>query len=166
MTIYTKTGDDGTTSLEKGVRIRKDSVAVEALGTLDECNASIGAAAAHLPGSFAMLKHQLTAIQSSLFEVGASIVGTHPLKGSHLRRLEEWIDAMENVLPPLDHFILPGGHPAGAMLHLARTICRRAERAVVALTTTPEGVLPYLNRLSDYLFVAARTVNVKLGYSE
>lgn len=182
MKLYTKTGDAGETSLFTGERVQKDNVNIGALGEIDGCNCAIGMALASLPAfeTFNGLREQLIIIQHALFDVGAA-VATPKTKApsSKLKKtrfgseatlaLEHWIDAYDKVLPPLKHFILPGGHPAGAALHLARSICRKAERGVVPLFRNDdidEEVLIYLNRLSDYLFIAARRINHLAGSPE
>lgn len=173
MKIYTKTGDKGQTSLYSGQRVQKNDPFIEAVGTVDECNSAIGVAVAHLPKANAKVKYQLETIQHALFDVGAAIATPRTRAiNSKLEKtrfdleaaqcLEQWIDEMESELQPLTTFILPGGHPAGAHLHLARSICRRAERITVPLNQHAEvsdHVLIYLNRLSDYLFVASRYIN-------
>lgn len=180
MKIYTKTGDSGQTSLYTGERVAKNEAIIEAIGSVDECNSSIGVAIAFLPLPCQSVKEQLTRIQHALFDVGAAIA-TPRTRASSLKlektrfdqegteQLEEWIDAMQKELPPLRTFILPGGHPAGSFLHLARSLCRRAERAVVPLkehAEVSEPVFAYLNRLSDYLFVLSRYVNKLLESPE
>ena len=166
--IYTRTGDDGSTGLGNGERAPKDSARVEAYGTVDELNSAIGVfAAAELPTEIANL---LTVIQQSLFDLGGElcIPGTTVIEAETVAQLEESLDAFNADLPPLKDFVLPGGSVAGADCHMARAICRRAERRVCTLarteTVNPESVR-YLNRLSDLLFVLARVVNRK-GASE
>lgn len=182
MKIYTKTGDKGETSLYTGQRVPKNDPFIEAVGTVDECNTSIGIAIAHLPQNdlCAGARQQLTDIQHALFDVGAAIATPRTRANAHKIEktrfddeatsvLEEWIDEMEKNLTPLTTFILPGGHPAGAHLHLARSFCRRAERVVVPLnqhSDVSDHVFVYLNRLSDYLFVASRYVNKLLDSPE
>ena len=175
MKIYTKTGDSGETGFYGGSRIPKDSQRVEALGTVDELNACIGYATSHIQD--AELNALLRRIQNELFDLGADLatLDDHP-KADSLRiasdltsALESEIDRFQAELPPMTHFILPGGSVGGSALHLARTVCRRSERCVVRLANAesinPE-VLRYLNRLSDLLFVLARTVNHRLGEYE
>ena len=176
MKIYTKTGDDGTTGLFGGARVRKDDARVEAYGTVDELNSVIGLArAARLPED---VEEVLGAVQEHLFVAGselATVPGKEeklpmPLLGaSETALLERAIDALEATLPPLTTFILPGGGLGGAALHQARTVCRRAERATLAASreapVRPE-VLVYLNRLSDLLFVAARRANQAAGVAD
>jgi cob(I)alamin adenosyltransferase len=171
--IYTRTGDDGTTALGTGERRKKYDVRVAAYGTLDETNAAIGIARLHCIDD-AALDEALGRIQNDLFDVGADL--TMPGKGkgpggarltvtaAQVTWLESEIDRLNAQLQPLKSFILPGGSAAAAYLHLARTICRRAERLIAELADTPgESVTPevlkYVNRLSDYLFVAARYAN-------
>jgi cob(I)alamin adenosyltransferase len=175
--IYTKTGDDGTTGLFGGKRVAKDSLRIESYGTVDELNSVIGVARAS--GTAGKHDEMLATIQEGLFVLGADLATPHgAMKNFALPRvtpsdiecLERAIDALEEDLPALKNFILPGGTAAGAALHLARTVCRRAERAVVMLHhEEPEtGLLPmqYLNRLSDLLFVLARAVNHAAGVEE
>lgn len=175
MKIYTRTGDKGETSLFTGERVGKNDPFIEAIGTVDECNCCIGAAIAMVgkQPAFAKIKEELETIQHALFDVGAALATPRTRAvNSKLEKtrfdhdatalLEQWIDTMEASLPKLHSFILPGGHPCGAMLHLARSICRRAEREVVPLyrcADVSDHVLVYLNRLSDYLFVLSRYVN-------
>lgn len=175
MKIYTKTGDTGETGLYGGARVPKDEIRVEACGMVDEFNACIGTARCQIRDE--EINAILHRIQNELFDVGADLatIDAHP-KAASMRipptltpELEREIDRFEDQLPPLKNFVLPGGSTGGAAIHLARTVCRRAERCVVALakeeTVNPE-VLIYLNRLSDLLFVLARVVNHRLGESE
>jgi cob(I)alamin adenosyltransferase len=174
--IYTRTGDDGTTALGLGARVPKDALRVDCYGTVDELNSLLGLAlAAPAP---AELEAELRRIQNDLFHLGADLCVTEEQKAAkplprieerHVRALEERIDAWNEELPPLANFILPGGSPAAAALHVARTVCRRAERLLVALARQePVGAwtVPYLNRLSDLLFVQARTANRLAGVEE
>jgi|YelNatPaOPRAMG01_1025707.scaffolds.fasta_scaffold02334_8 cob(I)alamin adenosyltransferase len=178
MKIYTKTGDGGETGLFGGRRVSKADPRVEAYGAVDELNAHLGWAAALL--NEAELHQALRSIQSDLLTVGADLATppgldaalasrTVSLAAGASVRLEALIDRWDAELPPLKHFILPGGSPASAVLHVCRAVCRRAERAVVRLEAgspvNPEVVV-YLNRLSDLLFVLARWVNAKRGVSE
>ncbi len=171
--IYTRQGDDGTTGLANGERRLKFDLRVEAYGTVDETNACIGLARLHT-GDEAELDAMLGRIQNDLFDLGADLAtpeSDKPLRHEPLRiveaqvdRLEREIDTLNAHLSPLRSFVLPGGTPAAAALHLPRTGCRRAERLVVALAQRPEEKLSpvaikYLNRLSDFLFVASRWVN-------
>ena len=175
MKIYTKTGDAGQTSLRWGERIGKDALRVEAYGTVDEANSFIGLGLAQLsPGAQDAVAEMLLRIERELFDVGADLAvppnrekGEQPkVKPEMVAQLEADIDALEAGLDPLRTFILPGGHPAAAALHVARTVARRAERRVVSLMAeepVDPVVLQYLNRLSDYLFVAARAINKATG---
>jgi cob(I)alamin adenosyltransferase len=158
--IYTRTGDDGTTGLGDGSRIDKDSLRVEAFGTVDEANSAIGIVLsfASVPGP---IRNCLTEVQHDLFELGGElcIPGHKAVEMHFVERLENELDGLNADLPPLKEFILPGGSPAAAACHLARTIVRRAERRVNTLAKQEEvrpEVLRYLNRLSDLLFVVAR----------
>ncbi|MBX5014317.1 cob(I)yrinic acid a,c-diamide adenosyltransferase [Rhizobium lentis] len=171
--IYTKTGDDGTTGLASGRRRRKDDLRVEAYGTIDEANSAIGVARLHTSG-LPELDAMLMSIQNDLFDLGADLAtpdtgeppAYEPLRivETQLGRIERDIDRLNAELDPLKSFILPGGSPAAAHLHLARTIARRAERLMVTLARRDgeivgEPALKYINRLSDFLFVAARHAN-------
>jgi cob(I)alamin adenosyltransferase len=174
--IYTKTGDAGETSLFDNTRVSKADARVDAYGEVDELNACLGAARA--AGLGADIGDVLESIQRDLFAVGARLadpasriagrVTKAAVTDAQVQALEETIDRLESELQPLRRFILPGGSPAGAMLHLARTVCRRAERRVVALGPVPADptVVIYLNRLSDLLFVMARAVNRRAGAPE
>lgn len=176
MKIYTKTGDHGETGLFDGTRVSKADARVDAYGEVDEVNSAIGLARAHCAD--AGIAAVLVALQRDLHAVGAVLADPrHQIAGrvtkaamtdADARRLEETIDRFEGELPPLRRFILPGGTPVAAALHLARTICRRAERRIVALDLEPadEPVLAYMNRLSDLLFVLARAVNHRAGVAE
>jgi cob(I)alamin adenosyltransferase len=168
MKLYTKTGDDGTTGLFGGGRVAKASLRVDAYGTVDELNATLGLALAH--GLGASTTPVLVHVQADLFTLGAELacvpgkedkLSMALLGEADVQRLEQAIDEADAALPPLTTFVLPGGSVAAANLHHARTVCRRAERAVLALTDpAPRGeVIRYLNRLSDLLFVQARLEN-------
>lgn len=164
--IYTRTGDDGTTGLGDGARVPKDSPRVEAYGTVDELNSIIGLLLAYeLPDP---IRVSLTEIQHRLFDLGGElcIPGHRALTEAHVRALEQTLDQLNQALHPLKEFILPGGSAAAALCHLARTVCRRAERRVVSLSKS-EDVSPiavgFLNRLSDLLFVMARCINAHHG---
>jgi cob(I)alamin adenosyltransferase len=175
--IYTKTGDDGETGLFGGGRVSKDNLRVAAYGEVDEVNAALGLARALDPQEFA--DALLQRIQRDLFTIGAELATPDPDKlrkalarsgaaiaASDVTALEGAIDSQEARLEPLKNFILPGGTPKSATLHLARTVCRRAERAVVALARDEQvspAILQYLNRLSDLLFVLARAANAHAG---
>ena len=169
--IYTRTGDDGTTGLGSGERRRKDDLRIEAYGTVDEANAALGLARLATAGD-TEIDAMLSAIQNDLFDLGADLATPptdtpppyEPLRitEGQVDRLERDIDRLNSGLAPLRSFVLPGGTSAAASLHLARTICRRAERLMVTLAAAePVGTpaLKYVNRLSDFLFVAARYVN-------
>ena len=178
--IYTKTGDAGETGLLGGSRVPKDHPRVEAYGQVDELNAAIGLTLALEPRTFA--RELLEQVQRELFNIGAELARIDPTRtGKALREppigpaqvaaLEAAIDRHETQVPPLKQFILPGGVPKAAALHLARTVCRRAERAVVRLEREHDAratscVVPYLNRLSDLLFVLARVANHAAGAPE
>lgn len=160
--IYTRTGDDGSTGLGDGTRVPKESLRVEAYGTVDEANSAIGAvlAVATLP---AAIRECLTEVQHDLFDLGGElcIPGHRMITAAYVLRLETTLDEFNGKLPPLKDFILPGGGPAAASCHVARAVCRRAERRCWSLARV-EGVsqdaLQYLNRLSDLLFVLARVL--------
>jgi cob(I)alamin adenosyltransferase len=164
--VYTRAGDDGTTALGGGQRVRKDSVRIEAYGTVDELNSVIGVAVTL--GLHDSMREQFFVIQQVLFNLGSDLcileddkkrLQVPGIDPRHVEQLEGWIDAWNEELEPLRSFILPGGDPSSAQLHVARTVCRRAERLVIALSrdeAVGPQVIPYLNRLSDLLFVAAR----------
>ncbi|MGJ3262458.1 MAG: cob(I)yrinic acid a,c-diamide adenosyltransferase [Salinarimonas sp.] len=173
--IYTKTGDQGTTALASGERRPKHDLRIETYGTVDETNACIGMARLHT-GATPDVDAMLARIQNDLFDLGADLATPdtgeplpyEPLRivESQVERLEREIDALNAELAPLRSFVLPGGSPAAAALHLARTVCRRAERLCTALAEKPDepvsaAAVKYLNRLSDFLFVASRWVNAK-----
>ncbi|PZP52233.1 MAG: cob(I)yrinic acid a,c-diamide adenosyltransferase [Pseudopedobacter saltans] len=176
--IYTKTGDKGTTRLIGGSRVSKSDGHIEACGTLDELNSHIGLVADLLGSSDDVLF--LREIQKDLFVLGAIVTldvtkKNAPeiplLKNEKIQQLEEKIDHMEALLPTMTHFILPGGHPTVSQIHIARSVCRRAERVTTYLKvesypTLPENVLQYINRLSDFLFVFARHIGQQLGVEE
>jgi cob(I)alamin adenosyltransferase len=173
--IYTRTGDTGETSLFDGTRTRKDDARVDAYGEVDELNAWLGLARASPID--AALDEELIAIQRDLFALGAQLadpadklaprVTKAVIGDDHVVRLEQLIDRLEEQLPPLRRFILAGGTASGAALHVARTVCRRAERRMVGLTPPIDPVLVrYVNRLSDLLFVLARVVNYRGGVPE
>ncbi len=180
MKIYTKGGDHGETTLFGGVRVLKTDARVEAYGALDEFGAVLGFALA-LDTAGLIDRNAMGLVQEDLFVIGARLAAADPRKAlekgtipalgaNRVGELEQWIDELDAELPALDAFILPGGCPAGAQLHAARTICRRAERAIVGLTPEqPELrnlVLPYMNRLSDLLFTLARVVNLRADQPE
>lgn len=178
MRIYTKKGDQGQTGLLRGGRVQKDNIRVAAYGDVDELNATLGVAAAVEPVEFE--QETLQAIQKDLFSIGAMLAtadfdGTGKksdkiaLAEGRVAELEAAIDDATELMSPLEAFVLPGGCLKSATLHQARTVCRRAERSVVALSrdeAIPELVLPYLNRLSDLLFTLARLANERAGISD
>ena len=176
MKIYTRTGDDGTTGLFGGGRVRKDDLRVEAYGAVDEANAAIGMARGQ--GLDSDVDKLLAQVQHALFDVGADLatppeaearVHLHPVEEADVEALEAAIDRFEAELEPLKQFILPAGHATSAALHVARSVVRRAERATVALASVAPIDTPvqrYLNRLSDLLFVLARAANARNGVSE
>ncbi len=176
MKIYTKAGDSGTTGLLAAGRFAKDEPRIEAYGTVDELNATVGLARAAGPDADA--DRMLARVQDDLFVVGSALADPDPsgpfhraVTPDHPAQLEVWIDGMEAELPPLEQFILPGGCPCAAMLHLARTVCRRAERLVVHLgrqpgESVPTEIIIYLNRLSDFFFVLGRAVNRRAGVAD
>lgn len=172
--IYTRTGDSGTTALGNGERRPKHDLRVEAYGTVDEANACVGMARVALDGGHQQLDAMLSRIQNDMFDLGADLATPdtgekleyEPLRivASQVARVEADIDTLNKSLKPLRSFVLPGGSPAAAALHLARTVARRAERAMVQLAEMPgekvgEDAIRYINRVSDLLFVAARAVN-------
>ncbi len=171
--VYTKTGDDGTTGLGSGQRVAKDSPRIEAYGTVDELNSQIGVALS--VGLNETLVHELAKIQNELFHLGSDLcileddkarMPAPQIGASHVEALERLMDRLSGELPPLENFILPGGSRGAAALHVARTICRRAERLVVALSRQEKvgaHTVRYLNRLSDALFVMARLENKRSG---
>jgi cob(I)alamin adenosyltransferase len=167
--IVTRTGDDGTTGLGDGKRVGKDSPRVRAMGEIDELNSAIGCVLAEpLP---VQVKEALITAQNDLFDLGGEICipGRSALWEAHLEEIERRVEVLREPLPALKEFILPGGTRAAAACHLARAICRRAERSLVELGRL-EGVselsIRYINRLSDLLFVAARTINAAAGHAE
>jgi cob(I)alamin adenosyltransferase len=174
--LYTKTGDRGDTGLFDGTRVSKADSRVDAYGEVDELNAWLGVCRSRDPG--ARVDEMLTRIQRDLFAVGATLADPRhriasrvvkaALTDEDIARLEQWIDEMDGAVPPLRRFILPGGSAAGATLHLARTVCRRAERRIIALgdDVTDPTVVIYMNRLSDLLFAMARAVNHDSGAGE
>jgi cob(I)alamin adenosyltransferase len=173
MKIYTKTGDAGETGLFGGGRVPQDDPRVQAYGDVDELNATLGFAAALEPGGFEA--DFLQSVQRDLFTIGAELATPNTAKlkekvgADRVGAIEEVIDRHESTLPPLKNFILPGGTPKAAALHVARTTCRRAERAIVALARDQQinpVIIHYLNRLSDLLFVLARAVNKQAGRAD
>lgn len=186
--VYTKSGDGGDTMLASGGKVRKDAARIEAYGTVDELNAVVGLVRIELAREprktgaeivFEAMDEQLTRIQQELFNLGAELSTVDAASGGaklvvddrHIEQLEKDLDGWNDPLPPLRSFILPGGGPVGVACHLARTICRRAERRAVTLADTEgEAVRPqavrYLNRLSDYFFVLGRAIAHRLGDAE
>ena len=167
--IYTRTGDDGSTGLGDGTRVHKDSTRVEAMGTVDELNAVIGIMLTEpLPET---IRTTLTRVQHDLFDLGGEICipGHVMVKAERIDALEQTLDELNDDLPPLKEFILPGGCRAAAYCHLARTVCRRAERQVIKLNheeAVTEISMQYLNRLSDFLFVMCRVINKHAGCAD
>lgn len=181
--VYTRFGDKGGTSLVGGVKVRKDDLRIESYGTVDELSATVGISRAELDrssfkdGIAERLDAQLATIQHDLFNLGADLAtrkadrweGMRLVEAEDTKRLEDEIDAMNEDLTPLADFILPGGGPVGATLHLGRTVCRRAERITVALADREDlgdQAVPFLNRLSDWLFVASRWIALQAGERE
>ena len=167
--IVTRTGDDGTTGLGDGTRVRKDSARIQALGDIDELNSAIGCVLAEeVPSAIAKA---LTEIQNDLFDLGGEVCipGRSALWDAHVEQLEQRIESLRKKLPALKEFVLPGGTRSAAMCHLARAVCRRAERSLVALgrvEAVSDLSIRYMNRLSDLLFLAARTLNAAEGVPE
>ena len=177
--IYTRTGDAGETALGTGERVSKAHLRIQAYGTVDETNATLGLVRLHTATpDMQKLDQMLARIQNELFDLGADLcvpdtgkdLGYEPLRilPKQYERIEKEIDELNGELAPLRSFVLPGGHPAAAYLHLARTVCRRAERLVVDLAAhegehVSDGAIAYINRLSDFFFVASRWANVKSG---
>lgn len=174
--LYTFTGDDGTTSLVGGERIKKNSDRLEAYGAIDELSSCLGVVASDA-GCAPEIKEQLLQIQNELFDLG-SYLATHPAEGDkpecagiaeRMSELESWIDSLDEQTPKIRAFVLPGGSEVAAEAHVARTVCRRAERDICRLRDSQyvdPAVLAYVNRLSDYLFIAARYLNHRLGVEE
>jgi cob(I)alamin adenosyltransferase len=177
--IYTRTGDAGETALGTGERVSKAHLRIQAYGTVDETNATVGLVRLHTGGEdLAKLDLMLARIQNELFDLGADLcvpetgkdLGYEPLRilPRQYERIEAEIDELNGELSPLRSFVLPGGHPAAAYLHLSRTVCRRAERLIVELAAhegehVSEGAIAYVNRLSDFFFVASRWANARAG---
>jgi cob(I)alamin adenosyltransferase len=176
MTIYTRTGDLGETDLFAGPRVAKDMPRIEVCGTVDELSAVLGLLRAEPVGE--AVDRVLARVQDELFEIGAELAtpdpgahGTRRIGREHVRALEQEIDRLDATLPPLGHFILPGGTRQAALFHLARTVCRRAERRLVTLVRHSEEpislvLLAYLNRLGDLLFVLGRAANAQAGRAD
>ncbi|HUJ28788.1 MAG TPA: cob(I)yrinic acid a,c-diamide adenosyltransferase [Myxococcales bacterium] len=170
--IYTRRGDDGSTGLFGGPRVRKDDLRVAAYGDVDELNSALGVAREELSGDLLALVDQL---QSELFTLGSELATPDAASApkevpritqQHVERLEQQIDRLTGELPEMRNFILPGGSRAGAALHFCRTVCRRAERQMVALGQVSPEALQYVNRLSDLLFTMARAANLRAGGRE
>lgn len=175
MKIYTKSGDKGKTSLVEGTRISKGHLRIDSYGQVDELNATLGLLSDQEISS--SIRPFLKNIQDLLFVIGSNLASdpgkraekVPPVLAADIEVLEQAMDAMDTELPELRHFVLPGGHVSVSIAHMARTVCRRAERAVVRLAETeevPELIPVYLNRLSDYFFVLSRWFSLKLGVSE
>lgn len=167
--IYTRQGDTGETGLLGNRRVRKDDVLVEAIGTVDELNSMLGWVAA----AYSEVPEWLREVQVDLFDLGAELAakdwaapGIPTISEAHIARLEAMIDDWESNLPPLRHFILPGGSELASRLHVCRSVARRAERSIVRLDQVRPPVLRYMNRLSDLLFIAARVANQEQGISD
>lgn len=175
MKIYTKTGDAGTTSLLGGQRVAKHELRIEAYGSVDELNAHLGLLRDEC-SNFQDVQDLLISVQNHLFAMGSHLATEGEVKFElpglsleWIKDLEKAMDAMDAELPPLRNFILPGGHPAVSQAHICRTVCRRAERRTTALATEaqlPEEILPFLNRLSDYLFVLSRYLSKSFNAPE
>lgn len=176
MRIYTKTGDDGTSGLIGGTRVQKHDLRLESYGTVDELNSWVGAVRSQPVDSHT--KEILISVQNNLFVIGARLATDQskadlsarlPLPESEITRLEQEMDRMLDQLPPMEHFVLPGGSQTVSFCHLARTVCRRAERRVCQLSkevSIPSEMVRYLNRLSDYLFVLSRKLAKDEGVDE
>lgn len=174
--VYTKTGDKGNTSLLGGKKVSKADLRIEAYGNVDELNAFIGHLKDH-EGVENRLQQQLYWIQEHLFTIGSILATEEGFSGFELPKISEtevsqlevWIDKFDAELPPLKNFILPGGHPAVSLSHICRTVCRRTERSIIALSTSSEVdqvILQFINRLSDYFFIFARTLSKLLDAPE
>jgi len=182
MKLYTRSGDDGTTGLFSGARVSKDHPRIEAYGTVDEFNACLGwSIAAFHSSDHDFMRHMLASIQNRLFEIGADLATPHGsahesnetritrISAEHVAEIERAIDEVDGQNEPLHNFIVPGGTELAARLHLARTVCRRAERLIVALAhneAVGEPLLTYVNRVSDLLFAMARLANKGTGLEE
>lgn len=176
--IYTRTGDDGSTGLVGGARIRKNAPRVDAYGDIDELNCVLGICVTIAASpTEAVIRDKLTIIQNELFDLGSELATPHgstwdgmlKTEASHVEKLERWIDELNAPLPELKSFVLPGGTPLNAHLHLARAVCRRAERAIISLNDSDpvsEQVIHYVNRLSDLLFVMSRSAAHVAGARE
>ena len=176
LNIYTKTGDKGKTSLLGGEKVIKSDLQIEAYGNVDELNAFVGLLQ-NQSGINTSKMNQLVWIQENLFSIGSLLACAINFKGinlpkisiTHIRKLENWIDKYEENLPELSSFILPGGHPTVSTCHICRTVCRRAERSIVKLSSHKEidkNITPFINRLSDYFFILARKISDDLKLNE
>ncbi|MFD1773275.1 cob(I)yrinic acid a,c-diamide adenosyltransferase [Paenibacillus rhizophilus] len=175
MAIYTRTGDQGETSVIGG-RVSKDDIRIEAYGAIDELNGFVGQARSMMDDEiFADVRQQLLEIQHELFDCGSDLAyvsldeGKYKVTRDMAERLERWIDRLQAENPPIERFILPGGSGLASVLHVCRTVCRRAERRTVTLGHSKEingETVAYLNRLSDYFFALARTANTRLGVTD
>lgn len=175
--LYTRTGDSGTTSLVGGARIAKDSVRLEAYGTLDEFSSFLGCVLSD-PKCTEEVKGQLIGVQNMLFNLGGYLASEVPegekpaawgLTPDHIRQLEGWIDSLDEQTPKVNAFVLPGGCMLAAKTHVARAVCRRAERRIITLANqdyVDPALISYINRLSDYLFILARYFNFMEGVAE
>lgn len=166
MSIYTRTGDKGKTSLYQGKRVSKGNLRIEAVGSVDELNSAIGVALSEVRSQKSEVRKELERIQNDLFEIGGALAnpGSKIKLTKRVQEFENTIDKLENSLPPLSNFILPGGGRTGSCLHLSRTIARRAERRIIELFEkegVESSIIVYMNRLSDLLFMFARFVNHK-----
>ncbi len=165
--IYTRTGDDGTTGTAGGARVAKDDLQVQVIGDIDELNCQLAVVACHVCAEY---RDAIKDIQNELFNVGAELSMGHVLiKQKHVEQLERSVDGLNQNLTPLQEFILPGGGPGASHCHVARAVCRRAERSLVSLNrqkTLNICLLSYVNRLSDYLFVLARAISRQQGIDE
>ena len=174
MAIYTKTGDNGETSLANGQRVKKTDVRIEAYGTVDELNSWIGALGSGIADlelrneNGETIVSQLERVQNKLFNIGASLscATGEWIIAEDVQEVEQWIDAMQTELPPMRAFVLPTGGEAVNRCHICRTVCRRAERRMIEVDGCPENELKYINRLSDYLFVLARFIGLKSDEKE
>lgn len=168
--IYTRTGDDGTTGLAAKIRVQKDNVRIEALGCIDELNSFLGLILSFNVANTS-IQNAFSQIQQDLFNLGGELCPPYHaiINEEKITQLEHWLDEWNETLPPLNEFILPGGNPPSATCHIARTVCRRAERVLVTLNRSEKInalILCYINRLSDLLFVAARVLAKEAGSQE
>lgn len=172
--IYTKTGDSGTTGLIGGQRVQKHDIRIHAIGDIDELNALLGVIISIIKDDAPLFSERIECTQHRLFTIGALLADPQSslsirVKPEWTTALEQWIDEYDDAVPKLSHFILPNGTPPAAHLQLARAVCRRAERSLILLHHTsplPAELLSYINRLSDFLFMAARYINSEQGHEE